>query len=118
MGHSPNLNTPIASPADVTLTEDEKHTMYTLKQLKRMLFIHLWKQIIILTSWNIVINPMLLTDMSKLERIALFRKAMKHIVNFYNYAWLFLEIHMQKIIFISFILLCLNDVSKVIVISI
>lgn len=53
-----------------------------------------------------------LTDMSKLERIALFRKVTKHIVNFYNYTWLFLEIHMQKIIFISFVLLCINDVSK------
>jgi hypothetical protein len=52
--------------------------------------------------------------MSKLERIALFRKITRHIVNFYNYAWLFLEIHMQKIIFISFILLCVNDVSKII----
>jgi len=56
--------------------------------------------------------------MSKLERIALFRKISRHIVNFYNYAWLFLEIHMQKIIFISFILLCVNDVSKIILIHI
>lgn len=54
-----------------------------------------------------------LTDMSKLERIALFRRITKHLVNFYNYAWLFLEIHMQKIVFISFILLCINDVSKI-----
>lgn len=35
LGHSPNLNIPVASPADITLTEDEKYTMYTLKQLKR-----------------------------------------------------------------------------------
>lgn len=56
-----------------------------------------------------------LTDMSKLERIALFRRVTKHVINFYNYTWLFLEIHMQKIIFISFILLCINDVSKIII---
>lgn len=35
LGHSPSLNIPISSPADVTLTENEKYTMYTLKQLKR-----------------------------------------------------------------------------------
>lgn len=50
--------------------------------------------------------------MSKLERIALFRKIAKHLINFYNYTWLFLEIHMQKIVFISFVLLCINDVSE------
>ncbi|XP_026827290.1 piezo-type mechanosensitive ion channel component isoform X4 [Ooceraea biroi] len=86
LGHSPSLNIPVSSPADVTLTEDEKYTMYTLKQLKHM---------------------------SKLERIALFRKITKHIVNFYNNTWLFLEIHMQKIIFISFILLCVNDICAI-----
>lgn len=58
----------------------------------------------------------LITDMSKLERIALLRNVTKHLVNFYNYAWLFLEIHMQKIVFISFVLLCINDVSKIITI--
>lgn len=36
LGHSPSLNIPTSSPADVTLTENEKYTMYTLKQLKRM----------------------------------------------------------------------------------
>lgn len=51
--------------------------------------------------------------MSKLERIALLRKVTKHLVNFYNYAWLFLEIHMQKIVFVSFALLCINDVSEI-----
>jgi len=51
--------------------------------------------------------------MSKLERIALFRKITKHLINFYNYIWLFLEIHMQKIVFISFVLLCINDVSEI-----
>ncbi|XP_012229785.1 piezo-type mechanosensitive ion channel component isoform X2 [Linepithema humile] len=86
LGHSPSLNMPTSSPADVTLTENEKYTMYTLKQLKHM---------------------------SKLERIALFRKMTKHLVNFYNYTWLFLEIHMQKIIFISFVLLCTNDVCAI-----
>ncbi|XP_050458271.1 piezo-type mechanosensitive ion channel component isoform X5 [Cataglyphis hispanica] len=86
LGYSPSLNIPISSPADVTLTENENNTMYTLKQLKHM---------------------------SKLERIALFRKITKHLVNFYNYAWLFLEIHMQKIVFISFILLCINDVCAI-----
>ncbi|XP_011880859.1 PREDICTED: piezo-type mechanosensitive ion channel component 1 isoform X3 [Vollenhovia emeryi] len=86
LGYSPSLNIPVSSPADVTLTEDEKHTMYTLKQLKHM---------------------------SKLERIALLRKVTKHVVNFYNYIWLFLEIHMQKIVFISFVLLCINDVCAI-----
>lgn len=37
--YSPSLNISASSPIDVTLAEDEKHTMYTLKQLKRMLFI-------------------------------------------------------------------------------
>ncbi|CAL1685706.1 unnamed protein product [Lasius platythorax] len=86
LGYSPSLNIPISSPADVTLTENENHTVYTLKQLKHM---------------------------SKLERIALFRRVTKHVINFYNYTWLFLEIHMQKIIFISFILLCVNDVCAI-----
>ncbi|KAM0736630.1 Piezo-type mechanosensitive ion channel component 1 [Formica fusca] len=86
LGYSPSLNIPISSPADVTLTENENYTIYTLKQLKHM---------------------------SKLERIALLRRITKHLVNFYNYTWLFLEIHMQKIIFISFILLCINDVCAI-----
>ncbi|XP_025268649.1 piezo-type mechanosensitive ion channel component isoform X2 [Camponotus floridanus] len=86
LGYSPSLNIPVSSPADVTLTENENYTMYTLKQLKHM---------------------------SKLERIALFRKITKHLINFYNYTWLFLEIHMQKIVFISFVLLCINDVCAI-----
>ncbi|XP_011693697.1 PREDICTED: piezo-type mechanosensitive ion channel component 2-like [Wasmannia auropunctata] len=86
LGYSPSLNIPVSSPTDVTLTENEKHTIYTLKQLKHM---------------------------SKLERIALLRKVTKHLVNFYNYTWLFLEIHMQKIVFISFVLLCINDVCAI-----
>ncbi|XP_018346601.1 PREDICTED: piezo-type mechanosensitive ion channel component isoform X2 [Trachymyrmex septentrionalis] len=86
LGYSPSLNIPESSPTEVTLTEDEKHTMYTLKQLKHM---------------------------SKLERKALLHKIKKHLVNFYNYAWLFLEIHMQKIVFISFVLLCINDVCAI-----
>ncbi|XP_018306930.1 piezo-type mechanosensitive ion channel component isoform X5 [Mycetomoellerius zeteki] len=86
LGYSPSLNIPESSPTEVTLTEDEKHTMYTLKQLKHM---------------------------SKLERKALLHKVTKHLVNFYNYSWLFLEIHMQKIVFISFVLLCINDVCAI-----
>ena len=39
------------------------------------------------------------------------RKISTHFYNFYNHVWLFLEIHMQKIIFISFVLLCIDDVS-------
>ncbi|XP_018407088.1 PREDICTED: piezo-type mechanosensitive ion channel component [Cyphomyrmex costatus] len=86
LGYSPSLNIPESSPAEITLTEDEKHTTYTLKQLKHM---------------------------SKLERKALLQKVTKYLVNFYNYIWLFLEIHMQKIVFISFILLCINDVCAI-----
>ncbi|XP_025161461.1 piezo-type mechanosensitive ion channel component isoform X6 [Harpegnathos saltator] len=86
LGHSPNYNIPASSPADVTLTEDEGNTMYTLKQLKHM---------------------------SKLERIALWHKIKKHIINFYNYTWLFFEIHVQKIIFVSFVLLCIYDVCAI-----
>ncbi|KYM80686.1 Protein PIEZO1 [Atta colombica] len=36
LGYSPSLNIPESSPTEVTLTEDEKHTIYTLKQLKHM----------------------------------------------------------------------------------
>ncbi|KAG5319735.1 PIEZO protein, partial [Pseudoatta argentina] len=86
LGYSPSLNIPESSPTEITLTEDEKHTTYTLKQLKHM---------------------------SKLERKALLHKVKKHLVNFYNYTWLFLEIHMQKIVFISFVLLCINDVCAI-----
>ncbi|XP_054011749.1 piezo-type mechanosensitive ion channel component isoform X2 [Hylaeus anthracinus] len=85
LGHSPTLIVPTATPGEVFLEEDNGN-MYTLKQLKRM---------------------------SKLERIQLFRKAMAHLLNFYNYAWLFLEIHMQKIIFISVMLVCVNDVCAI-----
>jgi len=60
----------------------------------------------------------IITDMSKLERKALLHKMKNHLVNFYNYTWLFLEIHMQKIVFISFVLLCINDVSGIIIINI
>lgn len=49
--------------------------------------------------------------MSKLERIALFHQIMEYLWNFYDYTWLFLEIHMQKIIFVSVMLFCVNDVS-------
>lgn len=49
--------------------------------------------------------------MSKLERMVLIRSFLKHLVTVYNYVWLFLEIHMRKIVLISVILLCVNDVS-------
>lgn len=46
LGHSPSYNIAAAcSPADVTLTEDEGHTMFTLKQLKRMISTYLIMQI-------------------------------------------------------------------------
>lgn len=51
------------------------------------------------------------SDMSKIELVALFSDITTHVKNFYNYIWLFFEIHMQKIIFISVMLLCVNDVS-------
>ncbi|XP_032683429.1 piezo-type mechanosensitive ion channel component isoform X2 [Odontomachus brunneus] len=86
LGHSPSYNIAASSPADVTLIEDEGYTIYTLKQLKHM---------------------------SKLERIALWRRIKQHIINFYNYTWLFFEIHVQKIIFISFVLLCIYDVCAI-----
>lgn len=78
---------PIVSTLDVRLADDEdQSTAYTLKQLKQM---------------------------SKLERIALFHRTMSHMKSFYNYIWLILEIHMQKIIFISLMLLCINDVCAI-----
>nr|XP_034178628.1 piezo-type mechanosensitive ion channel component isoform X2 [Osmia lignaria] len=86
LGHSPTLNILPNNPAEVFIPEENDETMYTLRQLKRM---------------------------SRLERIALFRKVIGHLVNFYNHTWLFLEIHMQKIIFISVILLCVNDVCAI-----
>ncbi|XP_076765205.1 piezo type mechanosensitive ion channel component isoform X3 [Xylocopa sonorina] len=86
LGHSPILTMPPTSPGEVFLVDEDKDTMYTLRQLKRM---------------------------SKLERLALFRKAMKHLWNFYNYTWLFLEIHMQKVIFLSVMLYCVNDVCAI-----
>lgn len=49
--------------------------------------------------------------MSKIERMAFLRKIMKHMYSLYNHVWLFFELHMQKIIFISLMLLCSNDVS-------
>ncbi|XP_017788930.1 PREDICTED: piezo-type mechanosensitive ion channel component [Habropoda laboriosa] len=86
LGHSPILTLPPSSPGDVFLVEEDKEPMYTLGQLKQM---------------------------SKLERLALFRKIVEHVLNLYNYTWLFLEIHMQKIIFISVMLFCVNDVCAI-----
>ncbi|XP_076240297.1 piezo type mechanosensitive ion channel component [Calliopsis andreniformis] len=82
LGHSPSLNMPTTS-GDIFLAEEDTENMYTLRQLKRL---------------------------SSLERIALIRKILGHLRNVYNYTWLFLEIHMQKIIFISVMLMCVNDV--------
>ncbi|XP_076644282.1 piezo type mechanosensitive ion channel component isoform X4 [Halictus rubicundus] len=87
LNHSATLNMPPTSAGEVFLAEDDDDdNKYNIRQLKQM---------------------------SKLERIALFRKIMNHLVNFYNYVWLFLEIHMQKIIFTSVILLCVNDVCAI-----
>lgn len=49
--------------------------------------------------------------MSKLEKLALLRYLKGYLYSIYNNTWLFLEIHMQKIVLISFVLLCINDVS-------
>lgn len=49
--------------------------------------------------------------MSKVERKALMDRVMKHLINFYNHVWLYLEIHMEKIIFASIMLLCVSEVS-------
>ncbi|XP_078033569.1 piezo type mechanosensitive ion channel component isoform X1 [Augochlora pura] len=85
--HSTTLDMPRTSAGDIFLTtDDDQDNQYSLQQLKRM---------------------------SKLERIALFRKIITHLVNFYNYVWLFFELHMQKIIFTSVMLLCVNDVCAI-----
>lgn len=56
--------------------------------------------------------------MSKIERKALLQRALIHLHNFYNHVWLFLEIHMEKIIFSSMMLLFVSDVSISLPISI
>ncbi|XP_043673445.1 piezo-type mechanosensitive ion channel component isoform X1 [Vespula pensylvanica] len=86
LGHNPSLNPSTTSPTEIILGEEETSNVYTLNQLKRM---------------------------SRLEKIEFIRNLMNHIYNFYNYTWLFLEIHMQKIIFISLILLCISDVCAI-----
>ncbi|XP_033209745.1 piezo-type mechanosensitive ion channel component isoform X3 [Belonocnema kinseyi] len=86
LGYSPTT-IPVVAPNQVFISEnDEESTAYTLKQLKHM---------------------------SKMERLAFFRKIVKHMYSFYNYVWLFFELHMQKIIFISLMLLCTNDVCAI-----
>ncbi|XP_044597083.1 piezo-type mechanosensitive ion channel component isoform X3 [Cotesia glomerata] len=78
---------PPTSTLDVLLGPDqEASTIFTLRQLKHM---------------------------SKLERAAFFRRTVKQLMNFYNYLWLILEIHIQKIVFTSLILLCINDVCAI-----
>ncbi|XP_024227860.1 piezo-type mechanosensitive ion channel component isoform X9 [Bombus impatiens] len=86
LGHSPILTMPPSSPGEVFLVEEEKEHIYSLRQLK---------------------------EMSKLERLQLFHKLIQQFLNFYNYTWLFLEIHMQKIIFISVMIFCVNDVCAI-----
>ncbi|XP_033319295.1 piezo-type mechanosensitive ion channel component isoform X12 [Bombus bifarius] len=86
LGHSPILTMPPSSPGEVFLVEEEKEHIYSLKQLK---------------------------EMSKLERLQLFHKVIQQFLNFYNYSWLFLEIHMQKIIFVSVMIFCVNDVCAI-----
>ncbi|KAF7992315.1 hypothetical protein HCN44_001640 [Aphidius gifuensis] len=71
---------------DAATAAQQSTTMYTLKQLKQM---------------------------SKLERIALLRRTVCQLKNFYNNIWLILEIHMEKIIYISLMLLCVNDVCAI-----
>ncbi|XP_006609654.1 piezo-type mechanosensitive ion channel component [Apis dorsata] len=78
------LTMPPSSPEQIFLNDEKPK--YTLKQLKRM---------------------------SKIELVALFSDIMMHVKNVYNYIWLFFEIHMQKIIFISVMLLCVNDVCAI-----
>ncbi|XP_034951283.1 piezo-type mechanosensitive ion channel component isoform X2 [Chelonus insularis] len=84
-----SLTPPIAttSTVDVLLNSgEEPSTIFSLRQLKHM---------------------------SKLERAAFFRKTVQQLKDFYSYFWLILEIHMQKIIFTSLMLLCLNDVCAI-----
>lgn len=83
--HSPMIVTmPPSSPEQIFLNDEKPK--YTLKQLKHM---------------------------SKIELVALFSDITTHVKNFYNYIWLFFEIHMRKIIFISVMLLCVNDVCAI-----
>lgn len=86
LGRSHSIPRKVSS-LDVLLAEVENpSTIYTLKQLKRM---------------------------SKLERIAFYKRTLSQIKDCYDYLWLILEIHMQKIIFTSIILLCINDVCAI-----
>ncbi|XP_051158273.1 piezo-type mechanosensitive ion channel component-like isoform X4 [Leptopilina boulardi] len=86
LGYSPNT-IPVVSPNEVFVSDNEEEsTIYTLRQLKQM---------------------------SKIERMAFLRKIMKHMYSLYNHVWLFFELHMQKIIFISLMLLCSNDVCAI-----
>ncbi|XP_060823614.1 piezo-type mechanosensitive ion channel component isoform X5 [Bombus pascuorum] len=86
LGHSPILTMPPSSPGEVFLVEEEKEHIYSLRQLK---------------------------EMSKLERLQLFHKIIQQFLHFYNYTWLFFEIHMQKIIFVSVMIFCVNDVCAI-----
>lgn len=108
LGHSPILTMPPSSPEQIFLNDEKPK--YTLKQLKRTM-----NSCIFFFNDNWYDKKMLtwrkFSDMSKIELVALFSDITTHVKNFYNYIWLFFEIHMQKIIFISVMLLCVNDVS-------
>ncbi|XP_043288582.1 piezo-type mechanosensitive ion channel component isoform X3 [Venturia canescens] len=87
LGYSSTVPIVSTSSEEAIPADGEKKTViYTLKQLKHM---------------------------SKMERMALMRKTIENVKNFYDWIWLILEIHMQKIIFISFILLCIKDVCAI-----
>ncbi|XP_046586932.1 piezo-type mechanosensitive ion channel component isoform X2 [Neodiprion lecontei] len=80
------IDEPQAETSAAADVEQIPRSMYTLKQLKRM---------------------------SKMEKKALLQQALKRLHNFYNHGWLFLEIHMEKIIFSSMMLLCVSDVCAI-----
>ncbi|KAK0083674.1 hypothetical protein PV325_008424 [Microctonus aethiopoides] len=78
---------PQIATLDALLAEgEERSPRYTLRQLKQM---------------------------SKLERAEFYRRTFEELKNFYSNIWLFFEIHIQKIIFTSMMILCLNDVCAI-----
>ncbi|KAK0162943.1 hypothetical protein PV327_006669 [Microctonus hyperodae] len=78
---------PQMATLDALLAEGEEHSpRYTLRQLKQM---------------------------SKLERAEFYRRTLEELKNFYSNIWLFFEIHIQKIIFTSMMILCVNDVCAI-----
>ncbi|XP_023248310.1 piezo-type mechanosensitive ion channel component isoform X2 [Copidosoma floridanum] len=86
LGHSPNA-IPIVSSDEVFISQnDDLSRVFTLKELK---------------------------EMSKVEMTVLGKKISGHFWNFYNYTWLFIELHIQKIIFIAFVIFCINDICAI-----